>query len=213
MLHVREEGDALLARIADEAAGARIIWDFDGVVGHTEPIHEASYRELAARRNYEFDDGFFDDLIGHTEEWIWERVIDKGFPAHGDEIPDLHLERGAVVATAAQRNLQPSWIAALLMPALAPIASEQVVVSNGNTDLIEALLAGWGLKDFVHVARRAPGRDKETLFRVSCLPPCVVLEDNDHYLALGKSLGAFTVGVRHSHNTRAKLSADLTAHL
>ncbi|MCU1633902.1 MAG: HAD-superfamily hydrolase, subfamily variant 3 [Micrococcaceae bacterium] len=213
MLDDEEDAAGLTRRLVREAAGARIIWDFDGVVGHTEPLHEASYQELASRRGYVFDDGFFDDLVGHTEQWIWERVIGQGFPAAVAEIPALHRERGDVVAHIALGSLEPSWLAADLMPALAPVASRQIVVSNGDPDLIAALLANWSLEPFVEVARRAPGRDKEALFRAHCVAPAVVLEDSDAYLRLGKELGAFTVGVRHSHNPRAALDADLVTHL
>ncbi|TDK28202.1 HAD family phosphatase [Arthrobacter crusticola] len=213
MLDDQEEAAALTTALLREAAGARVIWDFDGVVGHTEPLHEASYRELAERRSYGFAPDFFGDLVGHTEQWIWERLISQGFPATMAEIEDLHAERGAVVAAVALRSLEPSWLAARVMPALDGVADEQLVVSNGDPDLIAALLAGWNLDPFVEVARRTPGRDKEALFRSLCVPPCVVLEDSDTYLALGRELGAFTVGVRHSHNPRAALVADLTTHL
>ncbi|WP_422391065.1 HAD family hydrolase [Arthrobacter sp. N1] len=210
-------GDAahpdLVREILDRARDGRVIWDFDGVVAHTEPLHEASYRVLAERRGHVFAEDFFDDLVGHTEQWIWERVIREGFPAGADEIAALHRERGAVVAEAALADLRPSWLAAALMPALDGTAAEQVVVSNGDPDLIEALLERWGLAGHVRVARREPGRDKETLFREVCLRPCVVLEDSDTYLGLGRSAGAFTVGVRHSHNPRAALAADLRTHL
>lgn len=203
----------LTERLMQEAAGARVIWDFDGVVGHTEPLHEASYRELGERRGYIFVVDFFDALVGHTEQWIWERLIAEGFPAVTDDIAALHRERGEVVAELALGNLRHSWLAASLMPALASVASEQVVVSNGDPDLIAALLSTWNLEPYVGVARRKPGRDKETIFRDLCVPPCVVLEDSDAYLALGWELGAFTVSVRHSHNPRAALEADLRTHL
>ncbi|OUM43300.1 HAD family hydrolase [Arthrobacter sedimenti] len=208
-----DDAARLAERVLQEAAGARVIWDFDGVVGHTEPLHEASYRDLAERRGYRFGPGFFGDLVGHTEQWIWERVISEGFPAAEEDIAALHRERGEVVAVSALAGLSPSWLAARLMPALADVAVEQVVVSNGDPDLIATLLGKWGLDPFVRVARRDHGRDKEALFRELCVPPCVVLEDSDAYLALGRELGAFTVGVRHSHNPHAALDADLTTHL
>ncbi len=44
-----EEAPSLITALLRKAAGSRVIWDFDGVVGHTEPLHEASYRELAER--------------------------------------------------------------------------------------------------------------------------------------------------------------------
>lgn len=75
------------------------------------------------------------------------------------------------------------------MPELAGVAIEQRV-SNGDPDLIEELLSGWHLGSFAKVARRGPGEDKEALFRSNCVPPCVVLEDSDHYLDIGRELGA-----------------------
>ena len=203
----------LTERLLEQAAGTRVIWDFDGVVGHTEPLHEASYRVLAERRSYTFEPDFFGDLVGHTEQWIWERVIADGFPGGFADIPALHRERGEVVAENALRDLQPSWLAAELMPALAGTAAEQVVVSNGDPDLIGALLRRWDLDAHVRVARREAGRDKKTLFGELCVHPCVVLEDSDTYLLLGRDAGAFTVGVRHSHNPRAALEADVVTRL
>lgn len=212
-MHPESEPSVLTGAVFAHGAGARVIWDFDGVVAHTEPLHEDSYRELAARRNYHFADDFFAELVGNTEDWIWRRVIEGGFPADVQEIPELHLERGAVVAEAAKRSLEPSWLAARLMPALSGVAVQQTVVSNGDPDLIEELLNLWGLARYVNLARRGPGEDKEVLFRSNCVPPCVVLEDSDHYLRIGRELGAFTVGVRHSHNPLATLGADLTTAL
>jgi hypothetical protein len=99
------------------------------------------------------------------------------------------------------------------MPVLAGIATEQVVVSNGDPDLVGALLRRWNLDAHVCVARREAGQDKETLFGERCVSPCVVLEDSDTYLRLGRDAGAFTVGVWHSHNPRAVLEADVVTRL
>ncbi|MEC5199336.1 beta-phosphoglucomutase-like phosphatase (HAD superfamily) [Arthrobacter sp. PL16] len=207
------DSDELISAMITQGTGARVIWDFDGVVAHTEPLHEDSFRELARRRGYRFADDFFADLIGNTEHWIWCRLIERGFPAETGQIQGLYSERAVVVAEAAKRSLEPSWVASRLMPALSGVAAQQTVVSNGNPDLIEELLQSWNLARYVDVARRGPTEDKEVVFRAHCLLPCVVLEDSDHYLGIGRELGAFTVGVRHSHNPRATLNADVTTAL
>jgi beta-phosphoglucomutase-like phosphatase (HAD superfamily) len=207
------DSDELISAMIAQGTGARVIWDFDGVVAHTEPLHEDSFRELGRRRSYRFAENFFADLIGNTEHWIWCRLIERGFPADTGQIQDLSSERGVVVAEAAKRRLEPSWVASRLMPALAGVAAQQTVVSNGNPDLIEELLQSWDLARYVDVARRGPDQDKEAVFRAICLFPCVVLEDSDHYLGIGRELGAFTVGVRHSHNPLAALEADVTTEL
>lgn len=205
--------DQFISAVISQGVDARILWDFDGVVAHTEPLHEDSFRELARRRGCHLSDDFFIDLVGNTEYWIWCRLIERGFPADISQIPDLHFERSAVVSEAASRGLEPSWVASRLIPALSKVAAQQTVISNGNPDLIEDLLNLWGLAKNVDVARRGPTEDKEAIFRASCLLPCVVLEDSDHYLKIGRELGAFTVGVRHSHNPLAMLRADLTTVL
>jgi beta-phosphoglucomutase-like phosphatase (HAD superfamily) len=202
-----------LRELAAGADGAAIIWDFDGVVAHSEPLHEESYRLLAQKRSYDLKPDFFSVLVGHTEQWIWNSLISSGFPATAEELPELINERGPVVASLARRDLKPSWLATDLMPIFKASARSQTIVSNGDPDLIAALLVDWGLSDFVWIARRGPGEDKDFIFRRNCSPPAVVLEDSDRFLLLGRELGATTVGVRHSHNPHAKLPADLTVEL
>lgn len=202
-----------LWELATGAKGSAVIWDFDGVVVHSEPLHEESYRVLARRRSYDLSSDFFEVLVGHTEQWIWGRLISDGFPGTVEDLPELVKERGSVVALLARRDLEPSWLATDLMPLFAASARSQIIVSNGDPVLIDSLLSKWGLSDYVSIARRGPGEDKDLIFRARCIPPAVVLEDSDRFLLLGRELGATTVGVRHSHNPHATLPADLTVHL
>ena len=201
-----------LARsLAGLVEGSAILWDFDGVVADTEPIHERTYQVLAERRECELAAGYFFEMVGHTEEWIWSRLIDSGFPAAVEDIPKLAAERSELFAELAAVTLMPSWLALDLMPAFQPVARSQTVVSNGDPETIERLLAAWGLDEFVTVARREQGQDKEDVFRRLCILPAVVLEDSDRFLDLGRELGATTVSVMHSYNTRASLRADFGA--
>ncbi|MBT2555280.1 hypothetical protein [Arthrobacter sp. ISL-5] len=212
-MYTSQDVSKLVETLSPRAAAANIIWDFDGVVTHSEPIHERSYVILANRRSYKLADAYFEPLVGHTEKWIWDRLIEDGFPADPSEIEALSTERSSVIASLAHESLDPSWLASALIPAFANVARSQTVVSNGDPELIASMLEQWNLSAHVTVGRRDPSTDKEALFRSTCKPPALVLEDSDTFLSLARELGAFTVGVRHSHNRRATLPADVLVAL
>jgi phosphoglycolate phosphatase-like HAD superfamily hydrolase len=212
-LYVSRDVANLVEALMPHASGAAVLWDFDGVVAHSEPIHEQSYAVLARKRSHKLADTYFAPLVGHTERWIWHRLIEAGFPAEPGEIGALMAERSRIVAALAQERLEPSWIASALMPVFAAVARSQTIVSNGDPVLIESLLEQWNLSTHVTVGRRAAATDKDELFRSQCTLPALVLEDSDTFVSLARDLGAFTVGVRHSHNKAAALPADLLAAL
>jgi len=201
-----------LSQITALAIGKTVVWDFDGVVADTEPLQDASYRVLTERRGWSPREGYFIELVGRTEEQIWQSLAHDGFPLI-DEITELKAERMQVFIELTATALKPSWLARELMPMLEGIAHRQVIVSNGDPDVIEKLLLRWGLLQFVAVARRSPGRDKAELLNESCHPGSVLLEDNRGWLAQGRELGATTIGVFHGYNRASKLDADYLVEL
>lgn len=210
----RSEAESdLLSQLLAHGDPHIVIWDFDGVVAHSEPLHERSYSVLAQRRDHVLSDGYFDELVGHTEPWIWQRLIERGFPGGVEQIDELTNERGAEFRRTALNTLQPTWLASRLAPEFSARGIRQVIVSNGNTRLIETLLNGWNLDGHFEVAHRAPGQDKRRIFTELCVPPALVLEDSPEYLGLARRLGAVTVGVQHSHNRHASIEADHLAEL
>ena len=94
------------------------------------------------------------------------------------------------------------------MPALDGVAGCQIIVSNGDPDVIESLMSKWQLSSYITVARREAGRDKAALVEHYCTVGSVLLEDNAGWLRIGKSLGATTIGVVHGYNAQTVLDAD-----
>lgn len=111
-LYTSRDSSELLERMLPKVSAANIIWDFDGVVAHSEPMHEQSYVVLGQRRSHKLAEDYFAPLVGHTERWIWDRLIAAGFPAKNAEIEALLAERAEVVAALAGESLDPSWLAA-----------------------------------------------------------------------------------------------------
>ena len=203
--------DGLLAR--QGALGAnrklRVLWDFDGVVADTEPLHDETYQELARRRSYPLEPGYFDKLVGRTEQSIWVSLIEQGFPAHLDHVDSLMRERQEAYLRLAIATLHPTWVATTLVAHFATKGAEQFIVSNGDPDSQTQLLKKWRLDTLLTIARRGPGEDKvKTLLRL-CEPPVVVLEDNAGFLEIARQAGAMTVAVRNSFNESQVLDADL----
>lgn len=213
----QDHASDFITQIARIGTGNSVVWDFDGVVADTEPLQDATYRLLAERRGYTLSEGYFAEMVGRTEDEIWASLIRQGFPMRPDdaaqEVRDFKAERKHAFMELSRAELSPSWLARRLMPALHRVARQQVIVSNGDADVIELLMTDWDLLRFVEVGRRSAGTDKAGLLSRYCSPGSLLFEDNPGWLARGKSLGATTVGVVHGYNTVTALHADFLVEL
>ncbi|MGM0386664.1 MAG: HAD family hydrolase [Actinomycetota bacterium] len=198
---------------AGDAFGAttplRVLWDFDGVVADTEPLHDQTYQELARRRSHPLEPGYYDEILGRTEQAIWEILIGKGFPADLEDIDALMRERETAYLELALETLEPTWVTTSLVPYFAGLGAEQVIVSNGDPNSQELLLRKWRLDDRLTVSRRAPSEDKLKVLLRRCIPPTIVLEDNAGFLQIARQAGAMTVAVKNSFNADQELHADV----
>jgi len=218
MNHVwtQDDSTAFAELLISAGRGKSIIWDFDGVVADTEPLHDASYRVLGQRRKWTPSDDFFLSMVGQTEPIIWARLFASGLPVHSErasDVRDLIAARREVFLELAEQSLQPSWLCTALMPALHGVATTQVIVSNGDPTTIERLLRLWSMDQFVEVLRRASGTDKRLLLDERLSDRCVLLEDDARWLALGTAAGAVTVAVQHDYNRTADVHGDFTVTL
>lgn len=206
---------AVLARhsASEIRAPFRVLWDFDGVVADTEPLHDQTYRELARRRSHHLEPGYFDELVGRTEQSIWARLIELGFPAQFDDVDALMQERQEAYLQLALETLQPTWVATSMVAHFAARGAEQLIVSNGDPQSIARLLRKWRLDDSLTIARRTPSEDKMELLRRLCVPPVIVIEDNGRFLEAARQAGAVTVAVQNSFNASQELQADIVVSI
>ncbi|MFT4221239.1 MAG: hypothetical protein QM611_12105 [Microbacterium sp.] len=207
----------LVAQIARAVEpGAHIVWDFDGVIADTEPLHGATYAAMAEARGMPLEPDFFLAQVGKTEPAIWADLVRDGFPAGAASVAALTAERLALFRARAGSELRPSGLAGSLMPLAARRGARQHVVSNGDPDLIDELLAAWALDGLASLRRRRPGADKRALVAQLCRTSPrrpLVIEDNDSWLAFARECGALTVSVRHALNARQSLDADFRVDL
>ncbi len=213
MPYTADTADEFVAAVLPLARDRAVVWDFDGVLADTEPLHATSYRRMLKDRGLTVAPDFFHELVGSTELQIWGRLAELN-PGLGDGTREMLVEeRRSLFLEAALAELSPSWIVVALLPSLSGVAASQTVVSNGDPDVIATLLDTWGLSDSLRVARRAEGEDKRSVVVAHCSSPSLVIEDSAQFLGLARSLGAATVGVVHEYNRGRGIEADILCEL
>lgn len=197
-----------LDQILTLSAGRTIIWDFDGTLADNEVLSRRSFLTQMAGRGHHLPDGFFEQLIGRQDPEIWALLASEfGAPVR-DDIDQEMAENRAIYVADALANLEPGWFAQMMIPAFAHAGARQVLLSNGFFDVNAQLIKKWGFNQLEQI--RKPDGGKHLLFPE--LEPTVVIDDHPKYLQLGRDLGAFTVGVRHTLSW-AELDADTTVSI
>jgi beta-phosphoglucomutase-like phosphatase (HAD superfamily) len=185
------------------AAADTVIYDFDGVIADTEPLHMRSYGELIERLGGTLDEGGFRSLIGRKEREIWPQILHR--PA---DIDGLVEERAGIFLELAESGLELDDRTAAMLGCPSP---ERILISSGNPRVVGRLLQHWRIADRfqeVHALGDSEISKPEQLRRVVAGRRGngswrgVLVEDSPAALAEGASLGLTTVGVVHSLNRR-----------
>lgn len=204
-----------------------ILFDFDGVLVNSEPLHFHAFREAAKPLGVELSEReYFDELIGYDDRGAWKKLLDlKGVsytPAQLLEIMDhkskvmrdLIFEKKYSAVTGVEETVRALW-------RHYPLG----ICSAGLREEIEAMLEGLALRDCFRVIVAA--EDVEVgkpdpegymlalgmLSRVAQrkLDPheCLVVEDAPRVIANVREIGFKTLGVPTSYHEK-DLGADVT---
>jgi len=194
------------------------VWDFDGVVGDTEPMQARIYREMLAERGITVDGNFFHDLAGRSEYEIWA-TLKQRYDLEG-EPGKLRQERIGRVAPMLADGVRPNWFVRPGAAALHETNTRLLVISSGNVEVVDFYLAAWGLRDIFDEVSATTGEGdipkRERLRRALIeTDSALVIEDSTEYLRLAAELGAVTLGVEHTMNGDVAGEADavLVGHL
>lgn len=210
-----DTGEQLRRFLDDHQPLELALWDFDGVVVDSEPLHAETYRQILARLGCTPAHDFFEELAGRTEPAIWSELIER-FQLT-EAAADLREERLALV-TERLAQVSPNWF---VIPALERLESNRVasrIVSAGNASVIHRYIEAQGLvgrfQEVTSVA--ADGSSLSKAERLAHLiggaRRVLLIEDSDRYLEIGHSHGAVTLAVRHSVNASRSLNANALLH-
>lgn len=193
-----------------------VVFDFDGVLANTEPLHLRVYQMLAAEHGFGFTaDEYYSRYLGFDDVGVFEALSrDKGLRVEGDRMAAL-IDRKTVLFQSLVREspvLFPGTPACLrAMRAACPIA----IASGALAHEIALILDSAGLDGVVPVivaagdtARGKPAPDpyRLAMHRLSAalgrsLRPeaSVAIEDSRWGLESARDAGLLTVGLTTSY--------------
>jgi beta-phosphoglucomutase-like phosphatase (HAD superfamily) len=184
------------------------------VIADTEPWQGAAYRTILERRGFHPTPDFFNTLTGKTEADIWE-ALKTQFPLRDNEAA-LRRERVKVVLNALLSEVPPNWFVRPALDHFDRLSTPSVLVSAGNSEVIEPYLAHWGLATRFALTSTGPepgapdvaAKPERIQSALASAPRPILFEDSAHYLRVGRVNSACTVAVIHGINVDEAFDAD-----
>lgn len=207
--------DARRALLAAKA----VIFDFDGVLVDSEPMHMRAIREVAAARGWDFGDEVFARMIGKGDEHAFELLAELHgqaiTPADVGRMCDEKSEACVRLIAAGQFTVQPG-----VLPIMAAAAARgpTAVCSGSRRAVVQGMADRAGMSRLVRtivthedVAKPKPNPEGYLLAasRLGVHPgECVVIEDSPTGIRAGKSAGMRVIAVGHSFPAERLSEAD-----
>ncbi len=182
-----------------------VLWDVDGVLIDSEPLHFDNIVTACARYGYAFTDDDCRRALGVSFGEMWRMI--PGLPAMGVAYDDLLSELidiyvGRVHADMA-RAPAPELIAALagrgVPMAAASSSPRRIVDANIAAVGVGAHLVAWLSREDATNGKPAPDLYLEAARRVGVAPAdCLVVEDTSIGVAAGKAAGMTVIAWPHA---------------
>ena len=203
-----------------------IIFDFDGVIANSEPLHFQAFRDEAATRGVELTrDAYYRDYLGFDDASAFRAIAaDNGQNWNAAEIE-------AMVARKAERIEALEAHTSVLFPGAAEAVRRAAaavpigIASGALTAEIQRTLARECLAEFFTVvvgadqtASSKPAPDPYQLavslmssrLHISLQPAdCVAIEDSRWGLESARRAGLRTIGVAHTYDAESLAAADV----
>lgn len=201
-----------------------IIFDFDGVIADTEPLHyRAAAAVLEARGIHVSEADFYERLMGLSDDAFFRQVLHEAQrPITGNLLHDLLVEKNTRYESIMYRELKP-------LPGVDDfvLAASQrgptAVCSGARRFEIVGLLQQFGLDGWINtiisidearVSKPDPAGYLMTLRTLQEKSPsltasqCMVIEDSLHGIAAAKAAGMPVLAVQTHYDASQLLSAD-----
>lgn len=179
------------------------IFDMDGVIIDSEPIHDMVDMEVAAEFKIHLDHNRLQRYVGMRSRDVWESIINE------DQLP-LTVEQLLVIADKRKVDfIEASYVQPIkgitgLLQQLKESNYRIGLASSSSIEMIDAILNKLGINSYfefkvsgdeVNFGKPAPDIYLESARRLNVLPNnCIVLEDSEHGIAAGNAAGMKTIG-------------------
>ena len=191
-----------------------IVFDFDGVLVDSEPMHYEAFRQVGRTIGYEFDyQQYLNELIGFDDRDAFEHMIERGGAQVGSEtsIATLCDDKQRAFEQLVQRGIQPIAGALELVDHSAtqlPIAIASGATMTDITLILDQLDRRHVFETIVaadHVARSKPNPQSYALAveQLAARHPelalepahCLAIEDTPAGLESARGAGLMTLGL------------------
>ncbi|MBL7133591.1 MAG: HAD family phosphatase [Phycisphaerae bacterium] len=203
-----------------------VIFDFDGVVVDSEPIHLMGFQRVLARAGVEMtEQEYYEKYLGFDDRDCFAAVShDKGADFTPDQVRRMTADKTLVVKQALAGSARALPGAVELISAIARAGVPLAICSGALRDEIVIASATVGVGDLFDVIVAAEdvrrGKPDPEGYRLSvegltrhlgrAVDParCIVVEDSPAGITAGKAAGAAVLGVTTSYPADALAEAD-----
>lgn len=195
------------------------IFDMDGVIIDSEPIHNRVVKEVLLKNNIIVDDKEFNKLIGMTSTFVFSYFINKHhLPYTAEEMVNNHMTffKKYII----DHNLQPIAGICPLLEQLQNANIPLAIASSSPLNVIEFVVKTFKIdkyfkflisgEDILH-SKPAPDIYLKTAKKLQINPKdCIVLEDSKNGSIAAKDAGMYCIGFANPNSGNQDLSrADI----
>ncbi len=194
-----------------------VIFDMDGVLADTGPIHFESWVKLAREIGIKFTKEMFEDTFGQQSPFITRKLV-------GPEVDEVLVEKWA--------NLKESYYREMVKEKLIPLPGvlriikdlkskgfKLAVGSSGPPENVELLLSQLKIKSYFNMIITAAdvkdGKPEPDVFlnvaKTLNINPknCIVIEDAPVGIEAAKRAGMISIALKTTHNKEELFGASI----
>jgi HAD superfamily hydrolase (TIGR01509 family) len=190
-----------------------VVFDMDGVLLDSEPLHHAVLTELLAQDGRSMDRAEYEQFIGWTTEAMFETLIARyGLQA---TVGEYGARYTAMILHALQQPLEPAAGVVALVQHLAQLGLRLAVASSSQRAWIDTTLRSLGLSAMFPTVVSADdverGKPDPAIYRLAAdrlgVPParCVAIEDSPTGVLSARAAGMTVLGVRTPYTAHLQL--------
>ena len=193
-----------------------VIFDMDGVIVDTEPVHRYAYFKLFEELNIQVTEDIYNSLTGFSTRNTFQKL--KELFAIEHEVEELILRKRTIFNDAFDNKADLELLEGVeeLINELNQKGMQLILASSASKVTIERVFTRFELHDFF--SHKISGEDFpkskphpaifEYAASLSIAPKesCIVIEDSTNGVKAAKAAGIFCVGYRSMHSEAQDLS-------
>jgi beta-phosphoglucomutase len=200
-----------------------VVFDFDGVIVHTEPLHLAASRDALAMRGIDLsDEEYYEKYVGYDDVGMFRQLaIDRALPWCSDDLREVLIAKALRFEELEKdgAGLVPGAAACVRrMAELSPLA----IASGARPEEIERILVRLDLRSYFRAivgsgdtpsSKPAPDPYIEAAARLRAQPSrSIAIEDTAAGLASARAAGLRCIGITTTFSASKLSLADVVVN-